>query len=411
MLGYPWHGMAGHDDDPARPAPGRRSGDELEQMRVALEDAREQAKALAAERDRHAERLERRDAELRAAEAHTRLILDSATDQAILTLDAAGRITSWNSGAEALLGWTWAEANGADAGMLFTAEDRAAEVLGEHMRRALAEGRAMGERWHQRRDGTRFWAECEMLPLRRGSPDGPAGAPNEGGFLKIMRDRTEHRRMEQALREALEDRDLLMREVHHRVKNSLQLVTGLLAAQSRAAETGSSAAAQLAESAARVRTIAAMHDRLYRADPGRVAVELRPYLDGLIEDLRQGMASTLEGRDVRLVMEGEIAWPAAAVPALGLVATELVTNALKYGAGTVAVRFVPPCGDVPARLVVEDEGRGLPQGFDPSASRGLGMRLVLGLLRGQGAGLEVDRSVPHTRFVARMPRPGEEAAA
>ncbi len=497
VLGYATRDMSGDQGRPGAPADARtrQLENELEQLRVALEDAREEVAALASERDvqaailrgraaatdagraspRHTEepctagggggsrRLTAADVEaeklrvameeaqmmaeelessnaalrrrnddldarmarrtlalaeanvaLRAAEERTRLILDSATDQAILTLDADGRVTSWNSGAEAVLGWRRDEVIGASVAMIYAPEDSATGVAAELLRRAAAEGRAMTAGWHQRRDGARFWAECEIMPLRGGGGDGalaetprmvPAGAAP--GFLKILRDRGEQRRMEQALREALDDRDLLMREVHHRVKNSLQLVQGLLGAQARAAEPGGSAAVQLAESAARVRTIAAMHDRLYRADPGRLAVELRPYLDGLIEDLRSGMASTLHGRDVRLVVDGEAAWPAAAVPALGLVATELVTNALKYGRGTVLVRFAPAVGDIPATLTVEDEGNGLPEDFDPVASRGLGMRLVMGLLRGEGAGLEVDRASPHTRFVARLPNPRE----
>lgn len=391
---------------------------EAEKLRVALEELQVMAEELevsnAALRQNNDEldaRVAQRTAALaganealRASEERARLILDSATDQAILTFDADGQITSWNSGAEVLFGWPAAQAVGADIDLIFTAQDRDAGVARERMAQAATHGRAIAARWHRRRDGTLFWAECELLPLRRGTGEA-GGAP---GFLKILRDRTEQRRMEQALREALEDRDLLMREVHHRVKNSLQLVQGLLNAQARAASPGSSAAVQLAESAARVRTIAAMHDRLYRADPGRVAVEVRPYLDGLIADLRSAMASTLEGRDVQLVVDGEAAWPAAAVPALGLVATELVTNALKYGAGTVRVRFSPATGTGPATLVVEDEGTGLPEDFDPAANHGLGMRLVQGLLRGEGAGLEVDRASPHTRFVVRLPLSGDE---
>ena len=94
-------------------------------------------------------------------------------------------------------------------------------------------------------------------------------------------------------------------------------------------------------------------------------------------------------------------WGAAEVTTLGLVLTELVTNAIKYGKGNVHVAFRQSLLDQ-AELVVEDEGSGLPADFDPTRSSGLGMRLVKGLLSGHGGGLDVDRSVRHTRFIARL---------
>lgn len=112
-----------------------------------------------------------------------RLILDSATDFAILTSDAQGVLTSWNVGAEALFGWTTAEAIGMDGAMTFTPEDREANAPADEMKRALADSRSVNERWHSRKDGTRFWGSGLLMPLR-----GPAG-----GFVKLMQDRTAER--------------------------------------------------------------------------------------------------------------------------------------------------------------------------------------------------------------------------
>jgi two-component sensor histidine kinase len=199
----------------------------------------------------------------------------------------------------------------------------------------------------------------------------------------------------------LHEKDMLIQEVHHRVRNSLQLVQNLLSLQSRAAENDE-VADHLRQSAGRVRTIGMIHDRLHSPGGLGLDIEIRSYLGGLIEDLRAAMTSSLDGR--ALLLQADAAnWPAAAVPTLGLVATELVTNALKYGSGDVRVNFRQPEGEQ-AVLVVEDAGSGPPEGFEPAASRGLGMRIVCGLLRTGGAGLELDRSVPHTRFVARLPR-------
>ncbi len=124
--------------------------------------------------------------------ARLRAILESATDYAILTIGSDGRVASWNAGATNLLGWGEAEALGMDSRLLFTPEDRERGAPEAEMAAAAAEGRAEDERWHVRKNGSRFWASGLLLPLRGGA------AP---GFLKIMRDATGRLRAEQAHRE------------------------------------------------------------------------------------------------------------------------------------------------------------------------------------------------------------------
>jgi PAS domain S-box-containing protein len=126
------------------------------------------------------------------------LILDSATDFAILTADEHGIITSWSLGAEALMGWSSAEAVGRDAAMIFTPADQEAQTPRDEMVRARSDGRSVNERWHMRKDGSRFWGSGLLMPLKN-----EAGG---NGYLKIMRDRTtelEADRRFQALTDAL----------------------------------------------------------------------------------------------------------------------------------------------------------------------------------------------------------------
>ncbi len=110
-------------------------------------------------------------------------IFNSAVDFAIVTTDREGVITGWNSGAERMVGWTAAEMRNQDASRFFTPEDRAGGRVEYEMSIALRDGRASDERWHMRKDGSRFWASGEMMPLRD-------EAGGHLGFLKIMRDRT-----------------------------------------------------------------------------------------------------------------------------------------------------------------------------------------------------------------------------
>jgi PAS domain S-box-containing protein len=116
-------------------------------------------------------------------------ILASATDFAIMSQDNDGLITSWSPGAEHLLGWQHDEMIGMRADRIFTPEDRQAGVPQGEMERARAEGRALNERWHVRKDGTRFWGSGLMMRLLD-------DAGHIEGTAKIMRDRTQERASE-----------------------------------------------------------------------------------------------------------------------------------------------------------------------------------------------------------------------
>ncbi len=120
---------------------------------------------------------------VQTAEDRYRTILDSAVDYAIVALDLDGLVTEWNEGARRLLGWTKGEMLGRPAALFFTEEDRQAGVPQAEISAALLEGRGIDERWHQRKDGSRFWANGEMMPLRD-----QAGTLQ--GFIKILRDWT-----------------------------------------------------------------------------------------------------------------------------------------------------------------------------------------------------------------------------
>ena len=122
------------------------------------------------------------------------LIVRSATDFAIVTFDPRGRITSWSPGAEKIMGWTAPQAIGRDVDLFFTPEDVAAGQARTEMARARDGGCATDERWHVKADGSRFWASGELQPLTEGG--------ELLGYVKILRDRTEHREMQRRLEAA-----------------------------------------------------------------------------------------------------------------------------------------------------------------------------------------------------------------
>lgn len=211
----------------------------------------------------------------------------------------------------------------------------------------------------------------------------------------------ERRRAAAERERLLAERGNLLAEVHHRVKNSLQLVHTVLTLQ--AGEAEDAAARSLLEvSALRVMTIAAVHERLYQGDRFD-AVEMRGYLLGLVEALRSGLAALIPGRSVALDAEAGTHWPPKRAQALGLVLAELVTNALKYGSGNVRIHFTAPAPPASARLEVEDDGPGLPPGFDLRRGAGLGLRIVAALLREQGGALRLGTDGVGAHFIAEFP--------
>lgn len=134
----------------------------------------------------------RTEAALRESTEWLRLMIENAVEYGIFSTDLDRRITTWNSGAERLLGYTEQEALGQPGDMIFTAEDREAGAPEQEARTALTEGGASDDRMHQRKDGSLFWASGATMPLRD-------AAGNAVGFLKILRDQSEQRASQQAL--------------------------------------------------------------------------------------------------------------------------------------------------------------------------------------------------------------------
>jgi PAS domain S-box-containing protein len=157
---------------------------------------------------------------LAGSEERLRMIMESAKEYAIITLDANGVVTSWNSGAKNLLGYDANEIIGKHGRIFFTLEDAERGVPEREMHKARTEGRAANQRWHVRKDGSRFWASGMMMTLR---DDGDVR-----GFVNIMRDETEERHAQETLErqaQELKDADQMKNEflatLAHELRNPL----------------------------------------------------------------------------------------------------------------------------------------------------------------------------------------------
>jgi two-component system, sensor histidine kinase PdtaS len=187
----------------------------------------------------------------------------------------------------------------------------------------------------------------------------------------------------------IQQQEVLSKESDHRFLNGLQMIVSLLSLQSRGADNAE-VASQLVVAANRVSTIERVHRRLHYLD-GVQTVAFKQYLEELCRDF-SAMVSSEEHPEQIIVVEGvEIMLPSATAIPLSFIVNELITNAAKYGKGRITIRLEPN-PEKGYALSVSNEGPALPEGFDPAACEGLGMRIIRSLVERIGGELRFGRS-------------------
>ncbi|MSR63597.1 MAG: PAS domain S-box protein [Planctomycetes bacterium] len=252
-----------------------------------------------------------------------------------------------------------------------------------------------------RKDGSEFPVSLSGAELRS------SGGPLQG-YVCVALDLTEQKRIQEQLRESLGEKELLLREVHHRVKNNMQVISSLLAMQSTNGDPA--VEKKLEESQNRIRSIALIHEQLYRSTELE-HIDARTYLEVLTSQLLQSFG---KAGSVRLELDADpLELDIDQSMACGLIVNELVTNALKYaypadlgGVIRITLREHPSGERV---LSVGDDGPGL-GGTKSGAAKTLGMSLVATLARQLRGRVEVD-GTRGTLVRVFFPRKGAEAAA
>ncbi|ALV04962.1 sensor histidine kinase [Roseateles depolymerans] len=316
-------------------------------------------------------------------------------------VDAQGRLVLVNESMARMFGYTQDELTGLAVHELVPPGYRSAhhQRLHDFMRQPTL--RYMAQRqelFALRRDGSQFAVEIGLNPM----PD------SQGQQVLItINDVTERRAAQEQIERALQDKTALLNEVHHRVKNNLQVVSSLLSLQARHADGQVQEA--LRDSQSRVHSMALMHQLLYeRGDFS--ALDMGPYLRQLVHLLRHTFMGASE--QIQLAVEVPSAHPwrmdlSHAIPC-GLVVTELVTNAIKHAfpdgrQGSISVRLggctqgVVDGSDATPQppgpwLEVADDGVGLPADLDLSGARSLGFQLLPLLADQCGARLTLERA-------------------
>ena len=206
----------------------------------------------------------------------------------------------------------------------------------------------------------------------------------------LLQDITERKLIEQQIAASLSEKEVLLQEVHHRVKNNMQIISSLLSLQSKRI-TDENVLSALQDSQERVQAMALVHERLYQSDD-------LGYIDfaGYLTELAKSTRGIYEANDIELVFNTDFVYLTIeqAIPC-GLISNELLSNAFKYAfkdvtAGTLWVELKhDPQDDDKVILTVRDNGVGFSDGFTPEGSESLGYRIVSLLSRQLEADLTV----------------------
>ncbi|MEP7362244.1 MAG: histidine kinase dimerization/phosphoacceptor domain -containing protein [Acidobacteriota bacterium] len=328
-------------------------------------------------------------------------ILDLA-DDAIITIKKDQKILFFNAGAERIFGYRREEVADQPVDMLIPRAFR--EAHGEHVTAFAAHpqaSRRMGERreiYGLRKDGTEFPAEASI-----------SKAESEDGFLfmVILRDITARREAERKIEQSLREKESLLQEIHHRVKNNLQVVSSLLGLQSRQMADEEIRRA-FRESQNRVHSMALIHERLYQSKD-LSEIDCQEYADQLVGHLFRSYGVSLSRVKLEMDFGGERMPMVLAVP-MGLILNELLSNSLKHAfpngrEGKVSVTL-SRTGSGTLALLVMDNGVGLPASANLWNARSLGLRLVRILSEQIGAELLISSGIG-TRTEVKFPAPGE----
>jgi PAS domain S-box-containing protein len=259
--------------------------------------------------------------------------------------------------------------------------------------------------WHDeiecaRNDGTHFWCSVSVSNFDH----------QEHGrvWIALFTDITERKSLEERTARAMQEKDVLLKEIHHRVKNNLQVISSLFSLQ-RERTHSLELKSLLSESQTRVESIALVHEQLYRS-ADLAAIDFDEYLRSLLAAIRSSygadqLQTEISAKNVLLDVE-------RAVPC-ALLVCELVSNSIKHAFGAAPGKvWVRVRQDRQGGIVLEvgDDGRGMPPDFDWRKTRALGLRLVQSLARQLRATIVVERS-PGTRFILTFAGRTSKAAA
>ncbi len=321
---------------------------------------------------------------LKTSEARLASVLDNMVDGVVL-IDETGTVLLFNGGAERIFGYSAQEVEGRNVSMLMPPPfcDEHDGYL--HHYRTTGVSKMIGagrEVTGLRKNGESFPIEMAISEIR--SAQGRT-------FVGCVHDITERKQAQLDLQRSVREKDALLMEVHHRVKNNLQVINSLLRLEARRS-TVAHTKDVLDDMQARIRAMALVHESLYRSDT-LASVDLASYLRQLATQAFQAQSRPSGGVQLELNLESVHVGMDQAIPC-GLLLNELVSNCLKHGfpagaTGHIRITLQPLDAPQQWRLSVCDTGVGLPENFEDQRKNSLGLQLAADLARQLGGNLEM----------------------
>jgi PAS domain S-box-containing protein len=331
--------------------------------------------------------------ERREAERRLRLLaytLTSTRDPISIT-DVNNRILFVNDAFVRTYGFSEDELIGQDVAMVRSPSTP--PIMDEQIRKATLQGEWYGEVLNRRADGSEFPVELWTSVVHNDEGDPVA-------LVGVTRDITERKRTDESLRASLREKEVLLKEIHHRVKNNLQVISSLLSLQAEYL-TDERMLRIMRESQSRVKSMALVHEKLYQSH-NLAEIDFGDYVRVLVMQLFRSYGVPQDSVQMVITADTVALGVDLAIPC-GIIVNELVTNALKYafpdgrdGKVEVELRSIPP-GMI--RLAIRDNGVGLPQDMEFHTAGSLGLTLVRMLTDQVQGELTLPRTLVGAEFV------------
>ncbi|QWR77235.1 PAS domain S-box protein [Candidatus Magnetomonas plexicatena] len=347
---------------------------------------------------------ERRHTEEILSESETkyRSLIQSVQD-GIISTDENGVIISFNRGAEAIFGYKEADLTGKHAAELIPSRLQDTYKRAVQMLQLLGDSYFAGKRLEfegHRKDGTEFPCEVSIASWK---------IKEDRFYVAIVRDITERKHMENQISASLHEKEVLLREIHHRVKNNMQIITSLLNLQNRYLKDQKDIDI-FTETKNRIKAMSLVHEKLYQSET-LSKIDFNDYVRNLALGLFRSYG--VSERKINLKVDvPSISFVIDTVISCGLVINELISNSIKYAFPDISINdsqppereigislHIPDDGTDSYKLLVWDNGVGIPQESELAEHKSLGLQLVHSIVENQLQGQVIVERKSGTKFI------------